>query len=99
MGSGGGAPEMNAAEPSGRASNGVYKLQTDMLLPLMDFERQLLPIPFIKTTFEENTNDNYYKAFLTEYLDLVETDAGIFCAVQNTGEAVALRKCFRILGI
>jgi hypothetical protein len=78
---------------SGQSSNqnsGIYKLQTDMLLPLTDFENQLLPIPFIKTTFEENTNDNYYKAFLTEYMDLVETDAGIFCAVQNTSEALSL---------
>ena len=85
---GSGSEEINN-KISGKNS-GIYKLQTDLLLPLTDFENQLLAIPFIKTTFEEDTSDNYYKAFLTEYMDLVETDAGIFCAVQNTSDALSL---------
>ena len=41
------------------------------------FYGQLLPLPFIKTTIEQETNDVYYKALLSQYLDIIETDAGI----------------------
>lgn len=61
-------------------------ISRDLLLPLMDSFGQLLALPYVKMTMEERTNDEYYKAFLTQYLDIVESDAGIFCAVQATDE-------------
>lgn len=62
-------------------------IERDLLLPLMDTYGQLLALPYVKTTIEEQTNDEYYKAFLTQYLDIVESDAGIYCAVQIVDEA------------